>query len=884
MLTTGAGRVMNQTVVSHYEIIEKIGEGGYGTVYKARDLHVPRLVAVKFIYSDLLGSEQAVRRFQEEARAVCSLSHPNIVVLHDFDTDAGSGRVFLVLEYLPGGTLRELIQQTTGKGRPLHPFEICRCAMAIAAGLGHAHRHGIIHRDVKSSNVMFSEERAVKVTDFGLAKSDSRQDITGPGRNVGTPCYMSPEQARGLGVDHRTDIFSLGIVMYEMATGRLPFVAPSSHEVLQRIVSDATPSLKDERPDLPLDLDRIIQRATAKQPAERYQRMEELEADLAGVEEKLKKLSERPTESVVLPPERRTPRLRLASAAALAAILALAVFSVPWSRLRRGPTEPPPQAARLLAVIPFDCLGNEESQKAFCEGLAHTVSMKFTQMEPFQNRVLVVPYSEIRRERVTSPADANRLFKVHLALTASVEFIGENVRVIVNLVDAEKKIQVASDKLDASTSALARLQDETSDLAGRLLEVRLAAAARQQVSGGQTQNEAAFASFVHGLGYLSRSGEIEDARRAAELLEEAVKKDPSYALALAYLVEAYLTQYRKTEDRQWIDRARASCERALQINPGLVPAHIAAAKVSLARTDPEKAIEEIRVALRSEPKNADALRTLGSGYTELGMRKRDARLKQEGVNAFQQSIGLRPELWTTYRDLGLAYIRMGELPKAEAQYRRMLELTESADAYRYLGALYHAMDKPDDAIALFQKSIAIRPTPEAYSNLGTAYYYQGRYAELIPCFENAIRLSADNRTRNHAIWGNLGMAYMRTPGMESKGRDAYQQAARIAETKLRTSPKDAETHASLAYYLVRTGDGSGALRHARQAMELAPERASVLFRCSLVYARLKRRDEAVKALEGAIQKGHPMKEVLNAGDLAELRADPRLQQYLKSGK
>jgi tetratricopeptide (TPR) repeat protein len=214
----------------------------------------------------------------------------------------------------------------------------------------------------------------------------------------------------------------------------------------------------------------------------------------------------------------------------------------------------------------------------------------------------------------------------------------------------------------------------------------------------------------------------------------------------------------------------------------------------------------------------------------------------------------------------------------------MLQFTESADAYRYVGALYYLMDRFDDAIAFYRKSISFRPTPEAYSNLGTAYYYQGRYAEVIPNFENALRLSEDLRSTSYMIWGNLAIAYMGTPGMEAKGLEAFSQAIRIARAKLQASPKDADTHASLAYYLVRTGDGEGALRHFRLAMEFAPESARILFRGALIFERLKRRDEALQYLGLAIQDKHLMTEALNAGDLAELRKDPRFQQLLKSDR
>jgi serine/threonine protein kinase/Flp pilus assembly protein TadD len=867
---------VNTSVAGHYEILEKIGEGGYGEVYKGRDLHVPRFVALKFLYPHLINSKDAMLRFQQEARAVSALSHPNIVILHDFDTEADTGRVFLVLEYLAGGTLKQLIRRITTAG-PLNPADLLRYAVSIAAGLSHAHRHGIIHRDVKPSNIMFSEERIVKLTDFGLAKAKTERDITEPGGNPGTVCYMSPEQILGRKLDHRTDIFSFGVVLYEMATGRLPFAASSNYEALQKITMQPVPLVRQTRPDLPEELDRIIQRATAKNPSERYQEMQEVENALLALQQQVATLLEQPTATMA--PSRRSSRhWRLLSPVLLVLLLA-AIGGIVWFRVTPFASSRP--RTRLLAVVPFHCLAANESQQVFCEGLANTLSTKLTQMESLQDTVLVVPYSELRREGVTSATEANNLLKAQQAMTGSVEFAGDRVRINLNFVDAERKVQTGARVLDGSSGDLVRLQDETSEIAAGMLELRLRPADQRRIGQSRTRSGPAFDAFVRGLGYLSRSDAIEDARLAAASLKEAVRLDSRYALAWCYLGEAYLREYQKTESGQWISQARASCDQALKIDGRLTQAHITLAKVLQARTETEHAIGELRLALRIEPRNAEALRALGNAYAELGMRSRDPALQQEAIETFQEAIALRPELWTTYRDLGLAWYRLGEKHKAEEQFLRMLQLTGSADARWQMGALYHSMDRPEDAIVYLRRSLAIKPTPEAYANLGTVCFYLKRYDEVIPNYEQALRLNEERRTRSHVIWGNLAMAYSRTPGGKEKAQMAYAQAIRIATAKLAASPKHADTHASLAYYLVRTGDTNGALRHANEAMRLAPDVASILFRCGVVYERLQRRSQALAAIERALEKGHPLKEVLNTSDLAALRHDVRFEQYIR---
>jgi CheY-like chemotaxis protein len=264
--------------LSHYEILDQLGEGGMGVVYKALDTRLNRPVALKLLPPRLLDSASARRRFEDEARAISALNHPNIATLYEITEDCGAP--VLVLEYLSGGTLRTRIRE----GR-LPLAEIVSYAAQIADGLGYAHRRGILHRDVKTENLLFTGEGRLKITDFGLARFDDTATITMAGSIAGTMTYIAPECARGLQPDHRADIFSLGVVLYEMAAGEPPFRGEHVAAVLYDIVHTPTPSLAPVRPDLPEAFDRVVRRATAKDRDERYQSMEELACDLRAVGE-----------------------------------------------------------------------------------------------------------------------------------------------------------------------------------------------------------------------------------------------------------------------------------------------------------------------------------------------------------------------------------------------------------------------------------------------------------------------------------------------------------------------------------------------------------------------------------------------------------------------
>jgi serine/threonine protein kinase len=267
---------MQPRTISHYEIIEKLGEGGMGVVYKARDSRLDRLVALKLLPPHLLGSEQARRRFADEARAISALNHPGIATIYDVTEDEASP--VLVLEYLSGGTLRERLA-----GKRLALEDIVKFTLQIADALGHAHRHGILHRDVKAENILFTEDGRLKITDFGLARFDDGRTLTVDGVIRGTLANIAPECIQGLQPDRRADIFSLGVLLFEMAAGRPPFMGESPPAVLYAIAHTPAPAFRQCRPDLPESFGRIVLRALAKKPEERYQSAEELAADLRGL-------------------------------------------------------------------------------------------------------------------------------------------------------------------------------------------------------------------------------------------------------------------------------------------------------------------------------------------------------------------------------------------------------------------------------------------------------------------------------------------------------------------------------------------------------------------------------------------------------------------------
>lgn len=873
--------------VSHYEILEELGRGGTGVVYRARDQRLGRIVALKFLSPEWLASEEAVARFLQEARTISALNHPHIATLYDVGEEAGSR--FLVLEYLPGGTLRGRLRDLRMAGGRLSFEDICRWAVQVCAGLAHAHRHGIVHRDVKSGNVMFSEEGAAKLTDFGLAKSPGGGDLTRSGTIAGTVACMSPEQAQGLEADHRSDIFSTGVMLYEMASGELPFQGPHVAAILGEVISAPTPPLARVRPDLPEALGDVVSRATAKDPAERYQSAEELADDLrslaSGGALEPRTASRAPADSaltaVTRPPtawperprlpwwRRLSRRTGIAAASLLAAVGLTLSFRGPLTDWL-GPGRLPEQ--KQLAVLPFVNVGRDQTSQAFCDGLMETLSTKLTRLEQFQGALRVVPSTEVRRERVTSPREALRAFGANLALTGSVERSGDRLRLNLNLVDTKSLRQLRADTIDTRLGDVAVLQDGVVSQVAGMLSLELHPDAQKVLGAGGTQVATAYDLYVQGVGYLARWDKAENIESAISLFQRAIQQDPRFALAHAGLGEAFWRKYQGAMEPQWVEEARKSCTRAVELNSRLADLYVTRGVIYTGTGLYPQAVRDFEQALKLNPVSAAAYRGLAQAYERLG-RAQDAEL------TFQKAIGLRPNDWAGYQQLGVLYINHGEYAKAEECVRRVTELTpDSYWGFYTLGAVYHLQGRFEQAIAPTERSIQLRPTGAAYSNLGTIYSFQGRYEEAARAFEKAKELLPARRD----IWGNLAEAYLRIPGQAEKAPEAYRRALQLTERDLRVNPKDAVARAHLAVYCARLNEKQRALAEAAKARGLAAGNMTVLFRCALAYELAGRRSLALETLKGALRGGYSRAEVEKHPDLAALRQDPRYAALLTS--
>ncbi len=859
--------------VSHYKILNKLGEGGMGVVYQALDLRLNRSVALKFLHPSLANSSERVASLEKEALAISALNHPSIATIYGIE-EADEYK-FIVLEYLPGGTLKSRIAESRASGIQIPLGDALAYAIQIAEGLAHAHEHGIIHRDIKSSNILFTAQGTIKIVDFSLASSHQDSDTTSSLPVAGTPSSMSPEQAQGKALDHRSDIFSVGIVVFELLTGEMPFRATRNAVLLQQIISAPAPPLGRFRVGIPRSLEAAVSLALLKDREMRYQGMTTLATDLKSV---LKQLDQRPQEVAALAtitiapvPAGRSRMIRktvLVSSLLAASLLAayLGTYELPFARqiaMTVVHSIFSPRERRLVVLNFVDSTNSPE----LCDGLMDVISSKLTEMEQFQGSLLVISPSEVRKAEVHTPSEALEAFGANLAITGSVRRLGSKMEIIMNLVDTETLGQRGSFPIETDFPPPPSLQDTIVSKVTEMLDISLSPSAFVALQVGNTNVPSAYSYYVAGRGYLQRVDNIEYLGKAIVDFQKAIQLDSGYALAYSGLAQAWLDQFNSKKDPRSVDEAVKSASRAVELNGKLAEVRVTMGRALSAKGRYEEAEQEFQRALKIDPVNAEAFRRLARTYQYMN-RQDDAE------RTYKKAVQLRPNDWRGYQSLGNYYFNNWREAEAVRYYRRVLDLTPgNYNAYNDLGAAYLRMGDYAAAVVQLNKSVALKPLAMNYGNLGAAYSFQGRFKDATRCYEKAVAAASTNSI----WWGNLADAYRWTPELSWKAPGAYHKAVVLGQNELNANARDSRLRSRLALYFAGLGDKDSATGEIAEALRLSRDDGYVLFRAALVYEQQHNRVAARNAIQAALQAGYPAEEIRTEPILENLRTDPKYQ-------
>ena len=686
----GAMVVAGQTI-NQYKIISPLGAGGMGEIYLASDTRLGRRVALKFLPAHFTQNKEHLRRFEREARAVAALSHPNVCTIHEV-IETGEGRHCIVMEYVEGVTLRERI----AKGR-MKVGEALDATVQVASALAAAHAAGIVHRDIKPENIMLRRDGYVKVLDFGLAKLTEKESEpldsegkmralelkTSPGMVLGTVAYMSPEQARGLPVDARTDVWSLGVVLYEMVAGQKPFNGATPTDVIISIAEREPMPLTSCAPEVPIQLERIVKKALAKDREERYQTAEDMLVALKGLRHELEIEAEvgrykHPTPSsgsaaTTSRDQVITSRffpfgLTRSRILLLTALMGMLIIAGLVSALffRQSSTPTPQTEIKSLAVLPLENLSGDTSQDYFADGMTEALITDLAKIGALRvmSRPSVMQYKGARR----ALPEIGRELKVDAVLTGSVLRSDERVRIAVQMFDVATDRNLWADSYDRDVRDVLALQREvTRDIVG---EIRIKLSSQEQVKFGSVRpvNPEAYDHYLRGKFYLHRQNR-DDNEAAIMALERAVAIDPTFAAAHAELAQAYVWKlflFTPEEEGQLAEKAFVAAEKALALDPDLAVAYLARGRLLWTpanRFPHEKAIREYRRALELNPNLDEARNQLALVYNHIGA-------FDEALRELERAVATNPSN-------SLAQFRIGETFLFQGKYEQALTALRS---------------------------------------------------------------------------------------------------------------------------------------------------------------------------------------------------------------
>jgi serine/threonine-protein kinase len=719
--------MIGQTI-SHYKILEKLGEGGMGVVYLAEDTKLKREVAIKFLPHYISSNEEERKRFEIEAQAAAALNHSNIATIHAIGE--ADDEIFIVMEYINGMELKDKI-----KSGPIPASEAINISLQIAEGLEAAHKKGIVHRDIKSQNIMITKDGKVKIMDFGLAKIGKGAQVTKIGSTVGTAAYMSPEQAKGEDLDHQTDIWSFGVVLYEMLTGQLPFKRDYEQAVMFAIVNEQPKPVHKYRDDISSELDHILNRALEKDPEDRYQSVADMLGELRREQKKTAKVTHPSVPNAladVLPADQ--PVVSSKKRAALLSALGVGMLAVAVVIYLISGHH---QTIDSIAVLPFENVGADPNTEYLSDGITESLINALSQLSNLSvmSRSSVFHY----KGKDIDPQKVGIELGVKAVLTGRVTQRGDNLQISTELVDVSKNTHIWGEHYNKKLSDILTVQEEISKNISLQLSLKLVGEDENKLTRRSTENTEAYQLYLKGRFYWNKRT-ADDLQKAVVYFNQAIEKDPGYALAFAGLASTYalLPEYSSLPAKDFIPKTETAAMKALELDATLAEPHAALGLTKFEyQWNWEGAEKEFRRAIELDPNNPTTHHWY-SNSLEL-----QAKF-EEALSEIKRAQELDPLSLVINNNVAEVLYYMQNYDLAIEQLNRVLELDPNfMVASLTLGQVYAQESKFDEAITEVQKARHILGTNSPYGigTLGYIYAKAGKKDEAIKTLNQLLGLT-----------------------------------------------------------------------------------------------------------------------------------------------
>ena len=679
-----------------YQIIEELGKGGMGRVYKVLDQEVNVKIALKLIKPEISADKKSIERFRNELKTARDISHKNICRMYDLNKEAGS--YYITMEFVPGEDLKSMIRMS---GR-LAVGTTIGIAKQICDGLTEAHKLGVVHRDLKPSNIMIDKEGNVRIMDFGIARSLESKGITGAGMMIGTPEYMSPEQVEGEEVDQRSDIYSLGVILYEMVTGRLPFEGVTPLSVAHKHRYEATQEPKKVNAQIPEDLSQIILKCLEKDKKKRYQRAEEFFDELDNIEERITATKRDISEKIS--GEVGTEEIR-------------------WKKS--------------IAVLPFVDLSPQKDQEYFCDGISEEIINALTKIKDL--RVVARTSSFSFKDRQIDIREIGSKLNVEKILEGSVRKAGNRLRITAQLINVEDGYHIWSERYDRDLEDIFTIQDEVTLAIVDMLKIKLLEREKAKLVKRHTEDIDAYNLYLKGR-YFWNKRTAEGLKRAIEYFNRAIEKDSQYALAYAGLADSHimLTYYSSSPPEEGFIRAKEAAMKAVDLSENFAEAHASLALATIMCDRDWKAAEkEFSLALELNPNYANAHLWYAWYFLWIGQ-------NNEAIKEMKKAHKLDPLSLVINSDLGLSFYFARQHNQAIEQFRKTIEIEpDYIYLHLYLGWAYIQMSMYEEALTeiLKEKELLKGWNPLVETSLGVIYVQMDKREKTQEILDELIKRS-----------------------------------------------------------------------------------------------------------------------------------------------